>query len=172
MPVQGYVHIYTGDGKGKTTAALGLAVRALGAGWRVGWFQFLKARPTAEHRVLQGLDRFTLRRFGRIGWVRGRPGAKDRARARAGLKALGAALRYGRFDLVAADELCTAIALGVLDEAAVLAVLAQRPCGVELVLTGRGATPRLCRTADLVTEMRERKHYFTRGVRARRGIEH
>lgn len=172
MPVHGYVHIYTGDGKGKTTAVLGLAVRALGAGWRVGWFQFLKARPTAEHRVLRGLDRFTLRRYGRSGWVRGRPRTEDRVRARAGLNALGAALSSGRFDLVVADELCTAIGLGVLDEASVLAVMAQRPRGVELVLTGRGATPCLCRTADLVTEMRERKHYLARGVRARRGIEH
>jgi cob(I)alamin adenosyltransferase len=171
MDQRGYVHIYTGDGKGKTTAAIGLAVRALGAGWKVGWFQFLKGRPTSEHAVLRRLPGFSLFRYGRPTWVRGKPGPRDLARARAGLKALGSALATGRFDLVVADELCTALQVGVLSEAEVQAVLRRRVRTVELVLTGRGATRGLLRTADLVTEMRARRHYFTRGVRARRGIE-
>ena len=169
---QGHIHIYTGDGKGKTTAAIGLTVRALGAGWRVGWFQFLKARPSGENRVLRKIPGLRLRRFGRSAWIIGPPRPADRERAAAGLRALSAALASGDYDLIVADELCSAVQLRVVRERDVLACLRQRPSGVELVLTGRGATPRLLGAADLVTEMRARKHYYARGVPARRGIEY
>ncbi len=166
-----YLQIYTGPGKGKTTAALGLTLRAAGAGWKVCFLQFLKGRPSSELRLLARLPGVRVRRFGRAGWVR-RPLARDAAEARRGLKELGRALRSGDYDLVVADELCVCVTLGLLPEAEVLEAVRARPAGVELVLTGRGATPRLRDAADLVTDMRAVRHYFTRGARARRGIEY
>lgn len=169
---QGCVQVYTGSGKGKTTAALGLALRAAGAGLRVYFGQFLKARPTCELASLRRLSPpVRVRRFGRRGFVRGRAAPEDVAAARAGLAAAERALRSGRYDLVILDEANVAAAAGVIGVPDLLALIDARPPRVELVLTGRGADPRVLARADLVTEMRERKHYYRRGVPARRGIE-
>jgi cob(I)alamin adenosyltransferase len=172
MKNKGYVQIYTGDGKGKTTAALGLALRAVGAGLRVCFIKFLKGRISSEDRLLRKLPGLKLLWFGQEQFLRGRPTALDKSQARAGLAAVSAALAGGACDLVIADEICVAAALGVIAEEDVLACIRRRPRGIELVLTGRGATPRLRRAADLVTEMKAVKHYFRSGVRARRGVEY
>jgi cob(I)alamin adenosyltransferase len=165
------VHVYTGDGKGKTTAALGLALRASGAGLRVYIGQFLKRGRFAEVKAVGSLPRVTLEQFGRPGFVRTTPGEEHCRAARWGLAAVAAALTSGRFDVVIADELCTAVKAGVVTADSAMRLMALRPAGVELVLTGRGAPACVKRVADLVTEMRMRKHYFTRGVKARKGIE-
>jgi cob(I)alamin adenosyltransferase len=167
-----YVQIYTGDGKGKTTAAIGLVVRAVGAGWKTCFIQFLKSRPSSEQRPLSRLPGVKRLRFGRVGWVRGPIAKQDAVLARAGLTALRRALLSGKYDLIVADELCVCVDLGLLPEAEVLDVMRARPAGVELVLTGRDATPRMRAAADLVTDMRVVKHYYKRGVKARRGIEY
>jgi cob(I)alamin adenosyltransferase len=170
--MKGYVQVYTGEGKCKTTAALGLVVRAVGAGLRIYLGQFLKAGVYSEIRVLR--ERFpevTVEQFGSGRFVRGRPSRAEIAAARRGLDRVQDALGGGRFDVVIADEIHTAVRAGVLAEADVLALIAGRPPNVELVLTGRGATPAVVAQADLVTEMTCRKHYYDAGVRARPGIE-
>ena len=168
----GRLQIYTGDGKGKTTAAVGLAVRAAGAGLRVYFGQFLKSGRSSECRLLSRLaPALTVEAYGRGRLIRGRPAAADRDAAAAGLRRLRDAITGGRYDVVIADELIVAMNLGLLPAQDVLDMLEARPRGVELVLTGRGAAARLLRRADLVTEMRNVRHYFDRGVKARKGIE-
>jgi cob(I)alamin adenosyltransferase len=169
----GQFQIYTGDGKGKTTAALGLALRAAGAGLKVYVGQFIKKPGTSEAAALLArfADCVTLEVFGPTHFVLSAPSPEDIAEARRGLAALRAALTGGRHDVVIGDEAVTAVAAGLLTEADLLALADARPAPVELVLTGRGATGALLIRADLVTEMRAIKHYYTRGVPARRGIE-
>ncbi|MBN1673278.1 MAG: cob(I)yrinic acid a,c-diamide adenosyltransferase [Kiritimatiellae bacterium] len=170
--MNGYVHIYTGDGKGKTTAALGLIVRATGAGLRVYMGQFLKRADTCESRTLRArFPDVTVERYGRGGFVRGKPSTADTAAARRGLTRLRRAVQSGQYDVVIADEANVAVALGLLPAEAFLRLIDDKPAPVELVLTGRGADRRLLAKADLVTEMTCRKHYYAAGVRARRGIE-
>jgi len=170
----GYIQVYTGNGKGKTTAALGLAFRAAGRGMKTYFGQFLKHSPTGEVAAARRLAPFiTIRRFGRPGFIVVREGHDegDLRRARTGLRKCRAAMLSGEYRIVVLDEVNTAVYLGLLPEADVLDVLDEKPAGVELVLTGRYAPRSFLRRADLVTEMRERKHYFGRGVRARAGIE-
>jgi cob(I)alamin adenosyltransferase len=169
---KGCVQVYTGNGKGKTTAALGLALRASGAGLRVYFAQFMKGRPTSELAALRRLKPpVRVVRFGRCCFVRGKPCVQDVAEARRGLVSVGRALRSGRYDVVILDEANVAVHVGVLDVADLLALIDAKPAGVELVLTGRNADRRVVARADLVTEMREVKHYFGQGVWARKGIE-
>lgn len=169
---RGYVQVYTGPGKGKTTAAVGLAVRALAAGWQVAFIQLLKGRESGEARILRRLRGLDWRWFGSGQFIRGKAGARDRAQAQAALAAVLAALRSGRCRLVVADEILVARRLGLLSAADLQACLDARPPHCELVLTGRGAPASLVRQADLVTFFQARKHYFARGVKARQGIEY
>lgn len=171
--MQGYVQVYTGDGKGKTTAALGLALRAVGAGKRVYIAHFMKKGGYSESAALARMaDLVTAEQFGTGRFVTGKPGAEDLDAAQQGLASLTAALTGGRYDLVIADEINIAAACGLLKPQDLLDLIAGRPDHVELILTGRGALPAIIAAADLVTEMRPVKHYFEQGVAARRGIEH
>jgi cob(I)alamin adenosyltransferase len=170
--MQGYIHIYTGDGKGKTTAALGLAIRAVGAGKRVCLIQFLKTGNYSEIKALRQLKpQIHIEQFGTGRFVRGRPTAEDQAMADKGLDAARAALANGENDVVILDEINVAGALGLVEAQAVLKGLQQRAPHVEVILTGRRAPSTWCEAADLVTEMQARRHYFERGVTARIGIE-
>ncbi len=172
MDTKGYTHVYTGNGKGKTTAALGLALRALGAGFSVFFGQFLKRAEYSEHAALARLgSKLTVRTFGAPRRIGDPASAADAACAREGFGTLMDSLRNGEHDVVVADEILVAVRLGLLSEGDVLSLLDTRPANVELVLTGRDAFPELLRRADLVTEMREVRHYFREGVAARRGIE-
>jgi cob(I)alamin adenosyltransferase len=170
----GYVQVYTGDGKGKTTAAMGLAFRAAGRGLRTFVAQFLKGRPTGEIEAAKKLAPLVvIEQFGREGFLTAKagPAAEDIALARAGLDRAREALASGSYDIVVLDEVNTAVHLKVLAEADVLDLIDRRPAAVELVLTGRRAPASFVERADLVTEMRAVKHYFDRGVQAREGIE-
>jgi cob(I)alamin adenosyltransferase len=168
----GYVHVYTGDGKGKTTAALGLALRAAGAGLRVGLIQFLKTGEYSEIKALRQLTPpIRIQQFGSGRFVRGQPTAADRALAARGMEAAREAVGRGEFDLVILDEINVAGALGMVAEQDLLAMLQDRSPEVEVVLTGRRAPAAWCAAADLVTVMQAEKHYFTTGVGARTGIE-
>jgi cob(I)alamin adenosyltransferase len=169
---KGYIQVYTGDGKCKTTGALGLVVRAVGAGLRVYFGQFIKGRDYSEIKVLR--ERFkdvTVEQYGSGRFVRGKPAEEAVAMAQRGLAALREAMRSGRYDVVIADEACTAVGAGLFPEEELLALMADKPEAVELVLTGRGAGARVRDRADLVTEMRCEKHYYEAGVQGRRGIE-
>jgi len=170
----GQIQVYTGNGKGKTTAALGLALRAAGRELMVCMIQFMKGGgPYGEHLAAPRLAPYlTIIQTGREGWVnRDNPDAEDKRLAREGLEKADAALTGGRYDLVILDEINGAVSFGLIDVEDLLALMAKRPAAVELVLTGRNADERVVAAADLVTEMREVKHYYKAGVPARIGIE-
>ena len=169
---KGYVQVYTGNGKGKTTAAIGLAVRALGAGLNVYFGQFIKAGRYSEIESLEKLGgRLLCRQYGRGCFLMRQPEAEDILLAHKGLEEAVEAMESGLYQLVIMDEINVACSLGLLNAADLIRLIEKRPEGVELVLTGRGALPEVIERADLVTEMREIKHYYQTGVRARKGIE-
>jgi cob(I)alamin adenosyltransferase len=173
-PFQGYIQVYTGNGKGKTTAALGLALRAAGHGMRTYFGQFLKGRPSGEIEAAKRLSPLLcIEQFGRKRFIKisEGPGEPDIERARRGLRKCLAAMLSREFRIVVLDEVNTAVFFKILSEAEVLDFLAKKPADVEVVLTGRYAPPSIIGRADLVTEMREEKHYSSRDVRAREGIE-
>ena len=160
----GYVHVYTGDGKGKTTAALGLALRAAGAGWKVFFAQFGKQAPASEYRALERLqDQITVRRFD--------PRYGDEEAGADALAECRQALSDGRYRLVVLDEANLGPSLQLFPLQALLELIDAKSDDVELVITGRYAHPKVLERADLVTEMRELKHYYRQGVLARTGIE-
>ena len=194
MSFKGYVQVYTGNGKGKTTAAIGLAVRALGAGKRVMFLQFMKAKIYSEHKILPGISpNLTLDTVGKPFFVvkegsmpeeelakwkdkavifpPGKPPAEYLQIVAGGMKRAKEAITSGKYDLVVLDEINVALHFELVTWEQVLDLIEGKPDHVELVLTGRGATPELIEKADLVTEMKEIKHYYTRGVDARIGIE-
>ena len=167
-----YIQVYTGGGKGKTTAAIGLAVRAAGHGQKSFLGQFLKGRLTGEIQTLSRIEAVTIEQFGSPEFVV--PGAVDektRDLANRGLRRAREALESRSFSLVILDELNVALSLGVLPEEPVRELIDRLPEGIELICTGRGAPAWLIERADLVTEMRAIKHYAERGLDARRGIE-
>ena len=172
---RGYVHIYTGDGKGKTTAAFGLALRAAGAGKRVFVGQFIKDMVYHEVDLIRKtLPGITIELFGTgEGCLIDRPGgAEDTRCAEIGLARCREIMLSGGCDMVILDEVTVAIALELLTEEAVADLIRARPDPVELILTGRRAGQALIDLADLVTDCREVKHYYaTEGVLARDGIE-
>ncbi len=170
--MQGFLQVYTGDGKGKTTAALGLALRAAGAGLRVFIGQFIKSGEYSEIRALRKfLPQIVCRQYGRGRFIQGPPAGEDIRMAAAGLSDMEQALCGGAYDLVIADEANCAVTAGLFDIEQLLHLADIRPAGVELVITGRAAHPRLLELADLVTEMRAVKHPFDRGAAARPGME-
>jgi cob(I)alamin adenosyltransferase len=171
---QGRIQVYTGDGKGKTTCALGLALRAVGHGFQVYMVQFMKGRETGEARVAATrlAPDMTLRPFGRPGLVNLRaPAPEDLALIREAWDLARQVILAGEHDLVILDEINLALAYNLLSPGEVYRVLRDRPRWVEVVLTGRQAPPELVELADLVTEMRPVKHYFDAKVQARVGIE-
>ena len=169
--MKGYVQVYTGNGKGKTTAGIGLALRGAGAGLQVFVGQFLKHGSYSEIKALSRFDKITVEQFGMGKFVRGAPSEKEVAAARAGYARLCDILKAGTHDLVIMDEGNVAVTYGLISESEMLALIALKKENVELVITGRGALQSVVAGADLVTEMKEIKHYFHQGVAARRGIE-
>jgi cob(I)alamin adenosyltransferase len=170
---RGCVQVYTGNGKGKTTAALGLAFRAVGRGLRVCMFQFIKGGGKyGEHLLAEQLaPLLTIIQSGRPGWVNTKDITEDRAVAQAALLQATELLTSGNYDLVILDEINGAVGFGLIDVEQVLELIRLKPERVELVLTGRNAHELVIKAADLVTEMHEVKHYYTAGVPARTGIE-
>lgn len=168
----GYVHVYTGDGKGKTTAAFGLALRAVGAGLKVFIAQFVKGMHYSELEAVKRLGgSVEVRQFGRDRFIRGKPTPEDIAAARHGLEQVRAVFSAGTHRLVVLDEANVAAHFGLFPVEELLDLMDGKPRPVELVLTGRRADPRILERADLVTDMHEVKHYYRQGVAARAGIE-
>ncbi len=168
----GYVQVYTGDGKGKTTAALGLAVRASGHGLRTYIGQFMKGQRYGELEALRGHPHITVEQYGEVHHIyEDTVTADDVERAQRGLELAREAMLSGQYDILVLDEINVAIWFGLIGTEEVLAFLDGRPADVEVVLTGRRAPEELIERADLVTEMVMVKHYYEQGVKARRGIE-
>jgi cob(I)alamin adenosyltransferase len=171
---QGCVQVYTGDGKGKTTAALGQAFRAVGHNLKVFVIMFMKGN--VEYGELETARRLApfleLREMGRETFVsKKNPESIDVKWAQDGLQLARKVLREDQHDLVILDEINVAVDYGLIDLKDVLELIRMRPPEVELILTGRGAHPEVIAAADLVTEMKLVKHYFERGIQARVGIE-
>lgn len=169
---RGLVHVYTGEGKGKTTAAFGLALRALGRGKRVCVTQFLKGKESGEVLALKKFSKATVRQFGREGFVDlENPSEEDRRLAQEGFKFAEEIVYNEEYDLVVLDEINLAMAANLVELQNVLKLIRGRPLGVEVVLTGRGALPEVIDTADYVTEFKKVKHPFDTGKEAREGVE-
>jgi cob(I)alamin adenosyltransferase len=166
--------VYTGNGKGKTTASLGLALRGVGRELMVCMIQFMKGGgPYGEQIAAERLAPYlTIVQTGRPGWVsKDDPHQTDKVLAGEALELARAALTGGEYDLVILDEINGAVSMGLVPVEALLELMRAKPPQVELVLTGRNADERVIEAADLVTEMREIKHYYKAGVQARIGIE-
>ncbi len=168
----GYLQVYTGNGKGKTTAAFGLAMRAAGAGLKVFIAQFVKGMKYSETEAFERFsDLITVRQYGRGCFIRDAPKEEDTRAASVGLREVQQVLCSGNYKVVILDEANIAIHFGLFSVDDLLALIDLKPPDVELVITGRNVDPRVIDRADLVTEMREVKHYYARGVEARKGIE-
>jgi cob(I)alamin adenosyltransferase len=194
MSFKGYVQVYTGNGKGKTTAAIGAAIRALGAGKRVLFLQFMKSKAYSEHRILPHISpNLTVETLGKPYFVakegsltaedaarlgdevvvfpNGTPPAEYRLIMSQGAKRAQSAVSGGQYDVVVLDEIIVAMHYELISDREMQEILSCRLETVELILTGRGASERLIAQADLVTNMQEIKHYYRQGVNARIGIE-
>ncbi len=169
--MKGYIQVYTGNGKGKTTAALGLALRAAGADKQVYIAQFVKGMPYSEQKILPAIDKITLKQYGRGCFIYQKPTPEDIEAARDGLKEVALILKKGEHDVVVLDEACIALYYSLFSFDELNEAITNRAAHVEVVVTGRYAPPELIELADLVTEMKEIKHYYTSGVEARSGIE-
>jgi len=170
--MKGYVQVYTGDGKGKTTAALGLILRARGAGLRVYLGQFIKKGDFSEIKSLR--ERFpevTVEQYGLGHFIKEEPSPDDIAAAMEGLGKLRTAVLSGDYDIIIADEAGPAVTVGLFPADELVSLIDQKPDEVELVITGRGVDKTVMARADLITEMRSVKHYMDDGVGARQGIE-
>ena len=171
---KGFIHVYTGNGKGKTTAAIGLAVRGAGAGLKIYFLQFMKEFPYSEieslksfpkHILLEqsGGDDFVLRKEN--------PPQEEIFKAKNALKKAESLMASEKYDIIILDEICVSIYFKLLTVHEVLEVIKKKPFDVELVLTGRYCPQELIDAADLVTEMKEIKHYYAQGISSRKGIE-
>jgi cob(I)alamin adenosyltransferase len=165
------IQIYTGDGKGKTTAALGLAIRAAGAGLRVYIGQFIKGKKYYEFKALKKIRNIKVEQFGRGCFIKKIPAQKDKVLAKKGLEKIKKIISRRLYDVVILDEINIAISLKLLNLNEVINLIERTPPSLELVFTGRNADPKLIKVADLVSEIKEVKHYFKNGVPARKGIE-
>ena len=191
--MKGYVQVYTGDGKGKTTAAIGLAIRAIGAGKRVLLLQFMKSKVYSEHAILESLPGITLETVGKPFFIipKGMKSEEELARwgdevvvfeaghppqeyidlIKKGYDRALEAVQSNEFDMVIVDEYNMALFFELISWEDTKQLLDVRNPSIELIFTGRGAPKALIEAADLVTEMKEIKHYYTKGVHARLGIE-
>lgn len=171
--MKGYVQIYTGDGKGKTTAATGLAVRAIGAGLKVFIGQFIKGKDSAEMALLrERCPEVTIEQFGHGKFIKSMPSTEDLSTAKHGIERLMEVIVSGKYDMVIADEANGAVNAKIIDVSNLIELIDARPDNVELIITGRNVSKEIIARADLVTEMLPVKHYFGVGVQAREGIEY
>ena len=170
--MKGYIQVYTGNGKGKTTAAFGLALRAAGVGLRVYIAQFVKGMKYSEINSLANLEEFiTVKLYGRSCFIYKDPKKEDIQAAHKGLKEVKEIMCSGKYQMIILDEANIATHYNLFSVEELLDFIRAKPEDVELVITGRAADPRIIESADLVTEMKEIKHYYQNGVQARDGVE-
>lgn len=166
------IQVYTGNGKGKSTAGFGLALRAVGAGLKVYIGQFVKNGCYSEIKILKKIKGVTLEQFGFGCFIKKLPSKKDLELAEIGLNKIRGVIKKKAYDLVILDEVNVAIKLRLLKLQEVLDLIKNTPRNTELVLTGRHAHADIIKAADLVSEIKDLKHYYKRGIRARKGIEY
>jgi len=171
---KGLVQVYTGNGKGKTSAAFGLALRAIGRGLKVYVIQFIKGGfDYGELYIVDRLPNLKLKAFGRGKFITQKPaGKQDVALAEEALSLAEKVVKSGKYDVVILDEINVTLHLRLINLNRVLELLKNKPPHVELILTGRYAPNKIVEVADLVTEMKEVKHPFNKGYEARKGIEY
>jgi len=170
--MKGYIQVYTGDGKGKTTAAIGLSIRAAGAGLKVFIAQFIKMGDYSEIKALKRFsDYISVAQFGLGRFIKGKPSPEDIEAAHKGLEKVKSILTSGQYDIVILEEANVAVTCELFPVQELLDLIDAKPDDVELIITGRGAARPIIERADLVTEMKAIKHYFQKGVTARAGIE-
>lgn len=169
---KGLVQIYTGNGKGKTTAAFGLALRAAGAGLTIYILQFIKMKGYSEEKSIKKIKNIKIERCGRRCLIKKKPDKRDIESAQKGLAKARKNIMSGKYDMVILDEANIALKLGLIKIKDIVDIIKRKPRSVELVLTGRYSPPPLLKHADLITEMKEIKHPYQKGIKARRGIEY
>jgi len=170
---KGYVQVYTGDSKGKTTAALGLAFRAAGNGLKTYIGQFMKGQKYGELKAAEMMQPYiTIEQYGKDTFIHVKgPSEEDVQMAKDGLAKAKQAMLSGKYDIVVLDEINVAYYFNLITLEEMLDIISSKPEEVEVVFTGRNAPPEVVEAADLVTEMKEIKHYYQKGVQARKGIE-
>jgi len=169
---KGYVHVYTGSGKGKTTSAIGLGVRAAGAGMKVHMVQFMKGRRYSELDGIECIDNFTISQHGRDEFVNKKnPEQIDIDLAQKGFSFAKKIIKNKEFDMVILDEINVAVDFSLIKLEDVISLIEDKPESLELILTGRYANPGVVKIADYVTEMLEIKHPYQQNVEARKGVE-
>ena len=170
--MKGYVQVYTGNGKGKTTAALGLSIRALGAGKRVFIGQFAKSKHYSELETIEKLlKNITIKQFGMGCFIFEKPKEEDIQAAQKGLKEIMSIIESDEFDVIILDEANIAVHYNLITADELISAINRRSQRTEIIITGRYAKQEIMDVADLVTEMKEIKHYYQQGVQARVGIE-
>jgi len=170
--MKGYIHVYTGNGKGKTTAAIGLAMRAIGAGKKVFFAQFVKGMIYSEVKTIHKLaPDIAIKQYGLECFIEKDPTQADIDAARNGLAEVSDIIMSDEYDLVVLDEATIAIYYKLFSVEELIALLKSKPERTEIIVTGRYAPDALIELADLVSEMKEIKHYYTKGIEARTGIE-
>ena len=169
---KGFIHVYTGNGKGKTTAAIGLGIRATGEGLKVIMIQFMKGRRYSEIDTLQHIKNFTIVQFGRDEFVsKEKPDQIDIDLAQKGLLYAKDVVQKGQYDLVILDEINVAVDFHLISLEDLINLIDKKPETIELVLTGRYASPEIIKHADIVSEILEIKHPYQTGVQSRKGID-
>lgn len=173
MPAEGLIHVYSGPGKGKTTASLGLALRACGHGWKVRMICFMKGDPNyGEVKISSSIPGFELIQSGLPTFVKkGQPSEEDLRLAREGFELAKKTMEEGRHDLLILDEINVAVDYGLIPLEEVVTLMENKPDRLELVLTGRYAHAEIQKRADLVSEILEIQHPYTRGIPGREGID-
>lgn len=166
------IQVYTGNGKGKTTASFGLALRAAGAGLKVYIAQFVKGCFYSELKALKKIKNIKIEQFGSACFIKRRPHKKDIALAKRGFERIKEIISKRIYDVVILDEINVALNLKLLELKDVINLIKNTPKKTELVLTGRNAHPKIIELSDLVSQIKEVKHYYNRGIKARKGIEY
>ncbi|HRI47869.1 MAG TPA: cob(I)yrinic acid a,c-diamide adenosyltransferase [Ignavibacteriaceae bacterium] len=172
---KGFIQVYTGNGKGKSTAAIGQAIRAAGHGLRTLIVQFMKEYPYGEVETLNKLSEFiTIEQYCGDDFVLKKtlPPQSELDKVKKAFKRIESAFQHGEYDLVILDEICVSIYFKLVETSAVIELIQKKPEHIELIMTGRYCPQEIIEIADLVTEMKEVKHYYSEGVLARKGIEY
>lgn len=168
----GLVQVYTGNGKGKTTAAFGLALRGAGCGLKVCIHQFMKGGKSGEFTAARKIAGITINRSGQCKLIKGKPLPEDKRMAKSCLVKARNDIYSKKYDIVILDEINIAMRLGLVEEEDIMEIIDNRPAGIELVLTGRYCPASILKKADLITEMNETRHPYRDGITARMGIEY
>ncbi|MAF14266.1 MAG: cob(I)yrinic acid a,c-diamide adenosyltransferase [Parcubacteria group bacterium] len=167
----GKIHVYTGDGKGKTTSSFGLTMRAIGAGYKVYIIQFLKGQDYSELKIIKKLPKVGFKRFGLKTFVYQKGTRVDKSLAKQALDWSFKIVKSGKYDMVILDEIFPAVFFKLIKNSDIIKIIKAKPENVELVMTGRRAPEQVIKLADYVTDMKEVKHPYQKGLVARKGIE-